>query len=516
MALKGTTRIELTNVKTGEKEVIEKDNLVTNAVNDILTLNPYGARFRDYQTYFHPNNETNSTLGSAKYFRQQFLPLCPNLFGGILLYENALEEDATKYFADMDNLLVGYSSNVVNQGEDTKRGSMNQTESGPLDDGTGYRFVFDFATSQGNGTIASLGLTSKMGGVAGYGSTVDQYNNYAFEMDRLSDKAVTYYGATGQVRKNVVSLDLEKNEAIYAYVSGTNTITVGRLKFPAYSIGLRDSYDSYLDNVLYSETIVVTQTFATVVDSTYGRFYGTLIDGGDGYIWGFQHEGNAKGNSEGSATVLWVKISKEDWSVEEGSFVVDAQLEFFGEYNTGSGTYTHSYDKNNLIIKDGILYAIKYCTSYQMAGVYKIPLENPTNITLLEFEEGGTVYYDSAESYDGSYYYANNTTNVNEINGIIRYRSAYINGGILHKASLQQSSVYGFGCLRGCAKPGLKFGPFIFGIGARKYYSGSTSDYAHVMTYLQSCYLATINNLATPVEKTADKTMKITYILREE
>lgn len=513
MALKGTTRIELTNVKTGEKEVIEKDNLVTNAVNDILTLNPYGARFRDYQTYFHPNNETNSTLGTSKYFRQQFLPLCPNLFGGILLYENALEEDATKYFADMDNLLVGYSSNVVNQGEDTKRGSMNQTESGPLDDGTGYRFVFDFATSQGNGTIASLGLTSKMGGVAGYGSTVDLYNNFVFEMDRLEDSSLgTLLGPDERARKNVVSLDLEKNEAIYAYVSGVNTITLGKLKFPAYSIGLRDSYDSYLDSALYSETVVVTQTFATVLNSTYGTFYGTLIDGGDGYIWGFQHEGNAKGNSEGSATVLWVKINKEDWSVEEGSFVVDAQLEFFGEYYTSAGTYTTNYDKNNLIIKDGILYAIKYCTSYAMSGVYKIPLENPTNITLLEFEDGGTAYYDSAEYQSSTSYY--NTTNVNEINGVIRYRSAYINGGILHRSSLYQDSSYGFQCLRGCAKPGLKFGPYIFGIGSSKWSSSYSNG--RISTYLQSCYLATINNLATAVEKTADKTMKITYILREE
>jgi hypothetical protein len=34
--------------------------------------------------------------------------------------------------------------------------------------------------------------------------------------------------------------------------------------------------------------------------------------------------------------------------------------------------------------------------------------------------------------------------------------------------------------------------------------------------FLDNAYLATINNLPTPVEKTADKTMKITYILREE
>ena len=34
--------------------------------------------------------------------------------------------------------------------------------------------------------------------------------------------------------------------------------------------------------------------------------------------------------------------------------------------------------------------------------------------------------------------------------------------------------------------------------------------------YMFCNYLATINNLDTPVTKTADKTMKITYILQEE
>lgn len=34
--------------------------------------------------------------------------------------------------------------------------------------------------------------------------------------------------------------------------------------------------------------------------------------------------------------------------------------------------------------------------------------------------------------------------------------------------------------------------------------------------YLYTPYLATINNLDTPVIKTADKTMKITYTITEE
>lgn len=39
---------------------------------------------------------------------------------------------------------------------------------------------------------------------------------------------------------------------------------------------------------------------------------------------------------------------------------------------------------------------------------------------------------------------------------------------------------------------------------------------ATIILAIVAPYLATINNLPTPVQKTADKTMKITYILREE
>lgn len=43
------------------------------------------------------------------------------------------------------------------------------------------------------------------------------------------------------------------------------------------------------------------------------------------------------------------------------------------------------------------------------------------------------------------------------------------------------------------------------------------SDYVlYKELYLYTPYLATINNLGTPVIKTADKTMKITYTITEE
>ena len=47
---------------------------------------------------------------------------------------------------------------------------MNLTESMALTDG--YKFVWEFTPSQGNGTIAAVGITSKQGGANAYGSDV--------------------------------------------------------------------------------------------------------------------------------------------------------------------------------------------------------------------------------------------------------------------------------------------------------------------------------------------------------
>ena len=58
------------------------------------------------------------------------------------------------------------------------------------------------------------------------------------------------------------------------------------------------------------------------------------------------------------------------------------------------------------------------------------------------------------------------------------------------------------------------YGPFF--LNYYYYYYNSNRYYCFPVIWLMTPYLATINNLPTPVQKTADKTMKITYILREE
>ena len=114
--LKGKSVIELTDVHTGKKERYEDANLVTEAAMDVLNCNIKGMLY---------NNTTfNDSTGD-----DWMLPLKKNIMGGILLYQNALEERADNIYAPLNNPLIGYASDDANNTEDIRRGSRNLTES---------------------------------------------------------------------------------------------------------------------------------------------------------------------------------------------------------------------------------------------------------------------------------------------------------------------------------------------------------------------------------------------------
>lgn len=120
--LKGKSVIELTDVRTNKKEIYEDENLITNAVPDILRLNPSGLMYPIHQS------------GEVEY-KDEIFPIANKLYGGILLYENKLEEDRDKIIPPSDNPIIGYASNNVNSTDNPLRGSANLTESIPLENG---------------------------------------------------------------------------------------------------------------------------------------------------------------------------------------------------------------------------------------------------------------------------------------------------------------------------------------------------------------------------------------------
>lgn len=147
--LKGKTVIELTDVKTGQKEIHEDTNMVTEAVADVLNTNIRGM--------LYDNTSFNGSSGDA-----WMLPIKKNIMGGILLYQNEIDERENNIYAPLNNPLIGYASDDANNTEDIRRGSRNLTESKEVDGG--YRFVWDFATSQANGTISAICLSNTLAG----------------------------------------------------------------------------------------------------------------------------------------------------------------------------------------------------------------------------------------------------------------------------------------------------------------------------------------------------------------
>ena len=463
MKLKGTMVMELTDVNTGEVITITEENMVTNAVNDILGTNPMGVFYceADYST---------GTVWTGN-----LLPICPNMIGGILLFSKALEEKADNIYPSSDNLPVAYASNNVNSTANTARGSMNLTESKALDNG--YKFVWEFTPSQGNGTIAAVALTSKQGGENGFGSLTGDASTFLLlkEVD---------IGSMSKARQLVlfeaVEMDFEK-DLVYSLTFEDSAVKIRKVRIPVFSVGLNEKIDDSTYVVL-SDTAVTTQTFQFLGDYT---LYGEFMDGHDGYWYGFSNEGN----SSGSATMLWVKIKKDGYSMEEGEWTLsNAKLMPVGERDPGS-----SYPERTIkcCVRNGYLYV----PAYNKKGIYKINLANSADVTLIDF--GFTSKWKPLGATGTCEVYM---TLIGDI----------IVGGdfqVLEDDTIVHTQ--GSERLNDSATPLFRYKEFLVGWGG-----SYGNEYRNV--YLLTPYLATIHNLSSAVVKTTDKTMKITYTLTEE
>ena len=457
MKLKGKTTIELTDVNTGEVTTVEQENMVTNALGNFFNNNPMGLF----------NYLVNSR--TIKYFNKYFIPICPNLLGGILLFSEALEENADHILVGSSQLPMGYASNDANPYDDTKRGSMNLNESMAISNG--YKFVWDFSTSQGNGTIAALALTSNFGGAAVYGNAYDDTSPFfLMKQDDIS-------GHASEIRilcALAVEMDVE-NEIMYSIKYTTEGIHIYKVHMPIHAIGLTDNLDGSTYEILEEHTIVPS-TFQFV---DYINLNGAFYDGRDGYWYGF---GN-RYNGSGSATVYWIKISKTDYSFTEGKWTLaSTYLEEAGIVDLEYGNRT-----SKGCIRNGYWYTL----AYNRKGFYKINVNDPADITLISL---GITTNDYGIG-DGT---SPNCTLV-LIEDILFGKEFMILADdtvVLTKGDTKLSVL---------ATPLFQWKQFLF---------CWTAGYRSI--YLLTPYLATINNLDSAVVKTADKTMKITYTLTEE
>lgn len=463
MRLKGKMVMELTDVNTQAVETITEENMITTAVNNILGINPMGVFYCEAQ---------HST---GMVWQGNLLPICPNMIGGILLFSKTLEENADNLYPSSSNLPVAYASNDVNSTANTARGSLNLTESKKLDNG--YKFVWEFTPSQGNGTITAVALTSKFGGQNAFGSLVGDASTFLLIKD-------VNIGAMAAARQMVlfeaVEMDFERN-LLFSITFQNSAVLIRKIRLPIFNIGLNESLDdsSYL---LLEEKAIPAQTFRFLGDYTLN---GEFMDGQDGYWYGFSNEGNSSGN----ATMVWTKIAKSDYSMNEGQWTLtNAKLMSVGERDASS-----SYPERTIrsCVRKGYLYV----PAYNKKGIYKINITNPSDITLIDF--GFTSKWKPLCDAGSCEVY------MTLIGDIIMAGDFQV----LADDTIVQTQ--GSARLNDSATPLFQYKQFLVGWGG-----SYGSEYRNI--YLLTPYLASINNLSSAVVKTVDKTMKITYTLTEE
>lgn len=559
--LKGKTIIELTDVNTGEKEVIEENNMVTNAINDLFStlpnlLNPYAL----YK-------------GSAWYM-SGFQRLYEFLLGGILLFDGQIEEKAENTFAPADVNLVGCGVyNHKNSSTKNKvRGDYNGVESEFNEEQKYMKFVYDFSTSEANGTIASVCLTSYYGGCTSYGN-----KEVEFMKESSGNRSQAYYNFCKEVFYHL------QNSGSSSELSVNNTIP------RCFSCDV--NYKKAVTDKNYSVILTPNQFESSLIKTTlYDKEHPIFIDIDEDAVYYLKTKHETHFNSYWiakrkaylkSVSILDVPMAKGEL-IEEVEVISEISFANHNQYAgkcyyydvaqqclyifVGNGTKENltfaSVDSNiNLIkvdlsngltnakgqeitvknttgvqlcitsnskpfINDGFLYLNKNVGSNSNIGskpeIYKIEIANPANVKKLKDE---TIPNNNSNGigvwYDGTYYHRP----IYEHCGTIYMGNGYIirNDEVL-RTELSYFYYDNYAYIPDAniipVLKNKKSSPFIYICYDRSPSSSCSADYLYlyplndVFGYLFN-YLATINNLAEPVTKTADKTMKITYIIQE-
>ena len=448
--MKGKTIIELTDIKTKKKEVLKDDNLVTDVLEKILTLNPNGL-------LTNINKDT-------------FYPIVEKIVGGILLFKDKITEDKNTSFVSTSNECIGYAGQVEGVQENPLQGSFNKQESKATSNG--YKFVWDFGTSKANGKISSVCLTNAKAGGGYFGTKSNGETN---RIKLGEDKYLIKNTDTEMKKKyvNVVEANFEENY-IVSIVPESDHLRIIKSREPLLNFRLDDSL-SFLDEKNITETKI-----------KYKKSYGTYgvciyVDAENYYLL-------KTSTSGGNTNVTKLKINKANNSIEETEFTLEnVKIENIGSYSLD---YDY-YRTIKSVLRGGYVYAVSTDEKY----VVKFAINNPVDVTKIEpkftLKTGsvsshttGCGMYILGDMIIGTNFTIDKNDKVTEI---------------------AQSDLSTIECIP------LSYGPFLLGYFANGESSGD--KYLRKVLYLITPYLATINNLSKTVEKTADKTMKITYYL---
>ena len=482
--IKGHAVIELKDERTGKVQTIEHDNMVTNGLKYFMM--PWLGKFNYASQGSTPQVLVTDDVTKRKNNNKSMMN---HLLGGIFLFEDNLTEDADNVVFPNDNVLTGKGSWDAYTGMDISRGSYNDDESGLQADGS-YRHVWDFSTNQANGKISALALTTYTGGICGDGyadwdfttqTKIDASPLIGLNNILLDSQISTYFAPFCLPDKNEIYYMKDSYnmyyQAAYAdqHFTRTGKLPLTRKKIPLTKISL--FYDYYNQYISDGVDITVPQEFIDYV-------------------------GDASCISKNSDNYVYVLISTSVYMNAGTTFKLLRIRKT--DLTTDVVTLTNSTDYALLISSYCITLTDKYLYIHGKGAegdgyLYRIDINN-NSIELIGRPLTSACYLYNLNGYVYAVYYPYYTY----------YYAFCINEETLAIKKHPYNMLPGFGNIFFGTEKIAKNAYLIMYANS----NGYTADVC-AQVYLASNTLMTINNLASPVIKTATQSMKVTYTLTE-
>jgi len=455
--MKGSCEIILKDAATGKiQKRVKHHNMLTNALTNILQP---PAKF--------------IAGANLSHWYQKMLPIYSGALGGILLFDEPLTENADNIIPDFSHC-IGHAGGLY-AGDNTYRGTLNTTESGPVTNG--YKSVWDFSTNQANGTISAVALTSRFGGECGLlNSITEPYTNLFDDL-----KSYVTYSYNDEDRLYPAGRDYKDSYSaifqLYWYFAGE------------FSKGIFTFFDIngtsiYVANVPWSDTLSVTDILNySYFKPAWKKYTATH----DFEYWTFSPTNDKcvilGSNSSTSQTLYYAEITADgignerqftlaDDNYATYNFNVNAKFEFNGYIYGMAGEQSVNFTQ---------MYRIK--VSDGSCEIIDLPKETDKLYVIMKLDDKAILKLDdSIYAFDGTEFIQTNLTT--------EHTPSYRENNFIYSSNYLPKPYYYDICRR--------------------------EDCTSLIPVVFNPYLGTINNLSEPITKTATQTMKIIYTLTNE
>lgn len=480
--LQGKTKIELFETRPGGGYFkVEDSNMVTNAIANLV--NPPIEMIR---------TRSNKRYGQSFPLLSHCLsPLTTVALQGIMLFDGTISEDGNNIIPDVSSLnQIGCASQDASSVR-PYRGVLNATETKDLENGR--RYVWDFATDKANGIIRSVCLTSPVAGYCGVDNgrnTIDKSQRFrAFDGSDINGIQPLFQSLSRNPRVSTDTVicsgtnafvypigSFENNTFLFLkpVIGGSTSYTFQKCVINPSFVGLRNS---------------ITETRTEITVSTAGAKLSLFPIADDNYIYSFF--------KTATDSFDFVKIDAKTLRIVEEKNVCVQDAVF--NQNTGGlqgielGGYYYVCNGYNSNISESTKHIFYYASS-----IYKINTQDYSDYLHIDLIKEGIV------NNNGEYAYLQKYKNMLTVTS----RETYvINSDSIKKCNHSHTSDVGEFIL---PSPWLKE-PFVIATAWDAY----RLLLNRICFGFDTCYMATINNLSTPVVKNETQTMKVTYEITE-